>query len=280
MAANVLELRRYDLPIVSGVLADEVTIRAKADIRNAAFMLAHAVSRCGLRMMVWHDIASLAPMTDAQGDPLNSGVFGWQEQDLAPWHDLDRMLASPVLRACRVESEPFWINRHGIRTRWPNRLIEQIGLEDFEARALVKAAIVLPVHLPFGQVAAAVLTGIDPAREDLSEEFARNAESLAEAVQRFVRGYVMVSRDERYLPGDSLLTSREIECLSWVAHGKTDFEISIILGCSHAGVRYHVTRACAKLDAVNRAQSVFRASQLGYLGPAAPSTANPHRREA
>jgi len=280
LATNVLELRRYDLPVASTVLCDAVTIRTQADIRSAAFALARAANRCGLRMLVWHDIASLAPMTDAQGHPLNSGVFGWPEQELAPWHDLDRMLASPVLRACRVESEPFWINRHGIRTRWPNRLIGQTGPEDFEARALVKAAIGLPVHLPFGQVAAAVLTGIDPAREDLSEEFASNARTLAEAVQRFVRGYVMVSRDERYLPGDSLLTRREIECLSWVAHGKTDFEISIILGCSHAGVRYHVTRACAKLDAVNRAQSVFRASQLGYLGPAAPSGGGAHRRES
>jgi DNA-binding CsgD family transcriptional regulator len=280
LATNVLELRRFDPPAASDDLPGDVTIGEKAEIRRAALVLARAASRHGLRIMVWHDLATLAPMTDAQGDPLNAGVFGWQEHDLAAWHDRDRMLASPVLRACRVESEPFWINRHGIRTRWPNRLLDPIERDDFEQRAAVRAAIILPVHLPFAQVAAAVLTSTDPAQEDLSEEFARCAGTLAEAVQRFVRGYVMVTRDERYLPGDTLLSSREIECLSWVAHGKTDFEISIILGCSHAGVRYHITRACAKLGVVNRAQSVFRASQLGYLGPATPAACGPQLRPA
>jgi DNA-binding CsgD family transcriptional regulator len=54
--------------------------------------------------------------------------------------------------------------------------------------------------------------------------------------------------------------------LRWAALGKTDHEIGIILGCSHAGVRYHLSRACISLGTINRAQSVFRACQLGYLG--------------
>lgn len=270
MATNVLELHRFDKPADPQALAEFVTIRHPGQVLPAATCLAREVRAMGLRLMLWHDIATLAPMVDAQGQALNTGVFGWEPAELAPWDCRDKALRSPLLRACRVESDPFWINGTGIRTRWDNPLLATIALDDFEARTGLGAAIVIPVHLPFGQIAAAILTGLDPATRDLSVPFANAVDGLATAVRRFLRGYVTVTRDTRYLPAESPLSPREIECLSWVALGKTDYEISIILGCSHAGVRYHVTRACEKLGAVNRAQSVFRASQLGYLGPLAP----------
>lgn len=266
MATNVLELRRYNPAGSPAALAERVSVTSRADIAAAAALLGHAAHALGLRIMVWHDLASLEAMRDADGAPLNAGVFGWSDEELAPWQCRDRMLGSPLLRACRVESAPFRASRNGIHTRWPNRLVAQIGLNDFEGQAGMTAAIAIPVHLPFGQVGAAILTSIDGLADDLADIFADAVAALAPAVERFVRGYVMVSRDERYLPDDCLLTSREVECLNWIAHGKTDFEIGIILGCSHAGVRYHVTRACTKLGAVNRAQSVFRAAQLGLLG--------------
>jgi DNA-binding CsgD family transcriptional regulator len=262
LATNVLEFHRYSATPAVGALIDRVTIADRADIAVAAAALGCAAQSLGLRIMVWHDLASLQPMTDAEGRPLNAAVLGWTAEELAPWDCRDGMLASPMLRACRVESEPFRITREGIRTRWNNRIVAQIGLDDFRDSAPGRAAIVVPVHMPFGQVGAAILVAADPQADDLAAPFARCVEALAAPVERFVRGYVMVTRDERYLPDDCQLTGREIECLNWIAHGKTDFEIGIILGCSHAGVRYHVTRACAKLGAVNRAQSVFHTYPL------------------
>ena len=35
---------------------------------------------------------------------------------------------------------------------------------------------------------------------------------------------------------------------------------------SHATISYHIHRAGEKLDSVNRAQTIFKAGQLGYLG--------------
>jgi DNA-binding CsgD family transcriptional regulator len=266
MATNVLEFHRYSAAAASRALIDDVTITAPADIAGAAAALAQAADSHGLRVIVWHDLSSFETMVDAAGDALDAGVFGWEAQDLAPWHCHENLLRSPLLRACRAESEPFWATREGLHTRWPNRVTGQIARDTLAAQDSPASAIVVPVHLPFGQVGAAILTGKDGGDTDLSVPFARVIEALAAPIERFVRGYVMVTRDERYLPDDCLLTSREIECLNWIAHGKTDFEIGIILGCSHAGVRYHVTRACTKLGAVNRAQSVFRAAQLGLLG--------------
>ncbi|MBL8554869.1 MAG: hypothetical protein JNL41_11375 [Phenylobacterium sp.] len=54
------------------------------------------------------------------------------------------------------------------------------------------------------------------------------------------------------------LTARERDALAWVAEGKSDWEISVILGVSETTVRFHVDNGRRKLGAVNRAQAVAR----------------------
>jgi LuxR family quorum sensing-dependent transcriptional regulator len=51
------------------------------------------------------------------------------------------------------------------------------------------------------------------------------------------------------------LTARELECMRWVAAGKTDYEIGNILSISEATVKFHVNGARRKLGARNRAQA-------------------------
>lgn len=268
MATKVSELHRYNAQAVDAQpLAERVTIRSREEILPAAKCLARDVRASGLRLMIWHDLATLDPMMDADGHPLNSDVFGWSAAELKSWQCHEAALHNPVFRAARLESEPFRIDRDGLTTRWANPLLARIALDDFAKRTGTPAAIVVPVHLPFGQIGTAVITGLDISADHLGDAFAHVADQLATAIRRFVRGYVIATRDERYAPCDSMLSPREIECLSWIAQGKTDHEIGIILGCSHAGVRYHITRACQRLGALNRAQAVFRAGILGLVGP-------------
>jgi LuxR family quorum sensing-dependent transcriptional regulator len=54
----------------------------------------------------------------------------------------------------------------------------------------------------------------------------------------------------------ALLTSREIEALTWVAHGKSALEIGKILGIAKRTVDEHVQNAARKLHASNRTQAV------------------------
>jgi DNA-binding CsgD family transcriptional regulator len=61
------------------------------------------------------------------------------------------------------------------------------------------------------------------------------------------------------------LTPRERDALAWVAEGKSDWEISVILGLSEATARWHVDNARRKLSAVNRAQAVARAAAAGMI---------------
>jgi LuxR family quorum sensing-dependent transcriptional regulator len=55
---------------------------------------------------------------------------------------------------------------------------------------------------------------------------------------------------------NSRLTPRERECLSWVASGKTDWEISQILNISEQTTHEYVQNAISKLNATTRAQAV------------------------
>ena len=55
------------------------------------------------------------------------------------------------------------------------------------------------------------------------------------------------------------LTNREKECLHWIAHGKTSWEIARILDVAESTVTYHIRNAAEKLQASNRTEAVFRA---------------------
>lgn len=60
-------------------------------------------------------------------------------------------------------------------------------------------------------------------------------------------------------------TPREHDCIAYVAAGKSDWEISVILGVSQATVRFHVDNARRKLNATTRAHAVARMAAFGLL---------------
>jgi LuxR family transcriptional regulator, quorum-sensing system regulator BjaR1 len=61
------------------------------------------------------------------------------------------------------------------------------------------------------------------------------------------------------------LTPRERECLKWAAGGKSEWEISQILGISEHTCEKHLLNAKAKLGAANRVQAVAEAIRRGYI---------------
>lgn len=255
-----------DIPLPFDAL-DPFRVADIAAIRPAAEALRDAVMNlCGLRTAVCHDIAVPQPMRDADGAVLASDVFGFVGEDARWWQFPQLALSSPLTSACRVESEPFWCNEQGIRTRSPNALLDVLDLSNFRERALASAAIVVPIHLPFGQIAAASFLSPDPETDDFSVEFARYGETLAMYARTFVRGYVKATQVRHLGLAGVKLSKREVECLRWAAAGKTNDEIGMILGLQRTTVRFHIRAASQKLDAVNRDQTLFKAAKLGFLG--------------
>lgn len=242
-----------------------VRIATAEDIRPAAVTLRDfAWSRGGFRVAACHNIASKRPMSDAEGNVLATSVFGWTERDRW-WRAPLLALHSPIPAACRYESEPFWCNAEGFHGTLPNRQLDQVDRSDFVDRAFAAAAIVVPVHLPFGQIGAVSFTLDDADKTDLSAEFEAHATAVGLLGRQFIAGYARLRAEPRRLPPTSALSKREVECLKWAAAGKTDLEISLILSLSRATVRFHLRNASLKLNAVNKSQVLFKAAQLGYI---------------
>jgi len=63
------------------------------------------------------------------------------------------------------------------------------------------------------------------------------------------------------------LTSREVECLHWMAAGKTSGEIAIILAISESTVNFHLKNTLTKLNSNNRVQAVAKAVYGGIISP-------------
>ena len=62
------------------------------------------------------------------------------------------------------------------------------------------------------------------------------------------------------------LTTREAEVLAWVAQGKTNREVGLILGASARTVQKHLEHIFQKLGVESRTSAILRAWQAGQLG--------------
>lgn len=253
-------------PILLQEHINAVRIAGPGDVRRAAEAL-HRISTdlCQMRVALTHDIADKRTPVDEKGAILARDVFGWPDHDKIWWRNTRIALDSPITAACRFESEPFWVNGEGFHTRQSNPYLSSVELANFEQRANTRVAMVVPVHLPFGQIGVATFNPLDREKTDLKAEFDQMIDALGLYARTFIASYVSATSGLQRLPPGSRLSKREVECLRWAAIGKTDLEISMIMARSRATVRFHIHNASIKLDAVNRSQTVFKAAQLGYI---------------
>lgn len=242
-----------------------IRIKDPEDIRRSAGALRDIAKKLvNMRVAASHNIAKNEALVDAEGKMLATEVFGWDAKN--DWLKSAYLaLESPLTMACRYESEPFWINDKVVCTQYPNPFLEEIDLSRFRERAKTNAAIVVPVHMPFSQIGAVSFNPFDEEQTDLSEPYEKYGMELGLYARAFIRSYMLVLPRVQILPSGSRLSKREVECLRWAAMGKTDIEISMIIKRSRATVRFHIHNASQKLDAVNRSQAVFKATQLGYI---------------
>ncbi|GGC16979.1 hypothetical protein GCM10011371_00530 [Novosphingobium marinum] len=244
---------------------EKVRVSGPDKIRAAASALSAIALDREMRAAPAHDIADKRTPVDIDGEVLAREVFGWGDDEKVWWRNSRIALESPITSACRFEAEPFWVNADGFRTITPNSYLDSIDINNFESRAMTRSAIVVPVHMAFGQIGAVSFNPLDGKKTDLSEDFARHGDLLGIYARTFITSYVKVMGATQALPPGSRLSKREVECLRWAAIGKTDMEISMIMSRSRATVRFHIHNASTKLNAVNRSQTVFKAAQLGYI---------------
>ena len=77
----------------------------------------------------------------------------------------------------------------------------------------------------------------------------------------------LMTQSQSPVPPPTSLTERELECLVWTAHGKTSWEISMILKVSERTVKFHLNNVMRKLGVHSRTHAVARAVSLGLTQP-------------
>jgi len=83
-----------------------------------------------------------------------------------------------------------------------------------------------------------------------------------------VAQHIFMKPRPKAAPTDVALTPRERDCLSWVAIGKSSWEIGQVLGITTATVNFHLGNAAIKLGVRGRTCAVAQAIRLGLINPA------------
>lgn len=166
-------------------------------------------------------------------------------EDVAGFDARQPFVKHPFTLRARASEQPFLMS--SLRTL-PS-LADDAGWREILPAAIANAdGIVVPVH-DLGQLTwCAAFAG---AHADLSS---RAQSVISAAVHAAHARAKLLEAQTRRGP----LTQREIECLQWVAEGKTDFEVGKILGISPRTVRFHVNNAKVKLGVKTRIQAVAK----------------------
>lgn len=175
---------------------------------------------------------------------------GWGQR----YNARNYLFRDPVLRRLRESSKVFtWAESYATcAVRADAHLIggeaAEFGLID---------GYVVPVTTLDTSRAAVSFGG---ARDALGPEEARALDFAAS----FAIGHFLHLRSP-HRPSPAPITTRERDCLLWAGDGKTDWEISVILGISRSTVTKHIASAREKLGAVNKTHAVVMAMRMRML---------------
>ena len=194
-------------------------------------------------------------------------IFGWDQSFQSSWEDNRLHLISPIGFVCRMSTKPFtWLTEslNEIAPVADDHLAKNWHLTPERG---IFGGITVPVHMPLGRVGS---VGWVASTEDQPINLPAILEEHQQALRTIAYLFMDIlyeSRPDHVLAqGTAKLTEREVECLSWVALGKTDAEIATIIDRSVPTVRFHLENAMKKMDVANRTQAAALASQLGILG--------------
>lgn len=177
-------------------------------------------------------------------------------EEWAHWFDRQRLgLNDPVHRASQRTAAGFL---------WRN-MADFVPLAPGDRVILARArhhgigdGLTIPAHIPgdaHGSCSFAWQRGAAPDGHALM--FSQSIANFAFEAARRIHGPPAAPRLR--------LTNRQRECLLWAARGKTDWEISRIIGIGHMTVVEHIRNARGRSDSATRAMLIVRALFDGTL---------------
>ncbi len=166
----------------------------------------------------------------------------------------------PVMGYCAKHIVPIqWQDLKPATDGLGKRMMNEAG--DFG----LKSGITMPVHSPRGEMGILSFTVNHNTKQAL--EVTQNALPYVQ----LLAGYLHESVRRVFGLIDDVdspqLTSREQECLRWVADGKTSWEIAHLLNVTERTVNFHLNNVMLKLDVCSRQHAVGKAAFQGLIHP-------------
>jgi LuxR family quorum-sensing system transcriptional regulator CciR len=179
------------------------------------------------------------------------------------YHEID-----PVVRRAATFSGPFVWDQLGDRCdlQAGERLVLAEGRE-----AGLKHGISVPLFGPSGRVSvvsfASGFDDVDPLHR---------MSHLNTLAWQFHIAFAEIAQPSEQGTTKVQLSTRERECLRWIAEGKTSWDIGMILKISDNTVNFHIKNAMRKLGTTSRTVAVVKAIRLNVIElPGRPGSSLP-----
>ncbi len=169
----------------------------------------------------------------------------------------------PVIEHCATQITPLvWDSEQQLK-QTANQKVKALMADAIDHE--IKAGVVVPIKDGTGHIAGFNLSSSQPAEQQ--QKKIRLVTPFIAFFSSFLHEKMLTLHAAQKRPATSPITSREADCLSWAASGKTASEIADILNVSEHTVHFHIRNAVKKLHASNKTHAVAKAITFQYIHP-------------
>ncbi len=164
----------------------------------------------------------------------------------------------PTVVHCFKSMSPFVWKPESFHTSAQQGMLE-------EATAFgLHSGVTLPIHGLNGEVGMLTCVRDDSSAASFQRDLSQTLGELC--LLRDVAVDAIISHIAPKVEEEApVLTVRELDCLRWIAAGKTTWEIGRILSISEAGVNFHICNLRTKFGVNRRSDVVIKAIRLGLI---------------
>lgn len=182
-------------------------------------------------------------------------ISNWPPELLRAYDDMKLLSNSPIIKAVRNSNRPVEWELEEINSGRGASEVDR-SIELFRSFGML-SGVYFPTYNAAGKKGAVSFSGD---RNALSDE----ERAILHLLSLYAFNHAsLLTYDTTTAPPQ--LTPRELECLGWAAHGKTNSEIGTILSISESTVAGYVIAVCQKLNASNKVHAVAKGLRLGLL---------------
>jgi DNA-binding CsgD family transcriptional regulator len=235
----------------------------QGDLGSAALALEESATALGWDLAAFHVSIDAGDLPRSDDGAFVAERMGWPSTMLEGWRRFKLGRDCPIGTRCGTVAEPFHWSCDDRDSAWFGREFsaDHRRVLSYYGRIMC-SGVAVPVHRRAG--GTAYVSWCSKGR-DAREIAARSLGSM------FLISHVFIQHAEQLLAarpregGINPLTNREVECLTWAAHGKSEEAIALLLNRSRDTVHFHLQNAVKKLDANNRTHAVAIACTRGLI---------------